>query len=233
MIPAINAVEKQLELKYGIRERFPMIEIELPLHFISNKASIRLNPARVVYSLGGPGAYDSFFANLGVAHAHETGHLLSFFSAEGTLRYRNLARSREVDLGFLARRGFIPFHYLTGVDFSLFPIGLLKGYKGNDAYYWLNELIAHRVEEKVVGMENDRPAIAQNVQHALSEINPWIRVFHLALADVFGLKAGAVDLARSLRGKHLPWRRWLSTNDLRERMAQFYRAVELIYFLPH
>ncbi|MFZ0035113.1 MAG: hypothetical protein WAK60_09030, partial [Sedimentisphaerales bacterium] len=120
MVTTVADVEQQFQLKFGIGERFPKIEVVLPQPSFHNRAYIKINPVRVVYSLGAPWKYDSFFSRLGAIHAHETGHLISFFSAPGSLRYRSEARRREVDLGYLTRNGYVPFHYLTGVDFCLF-----------------------------------------------------------------------------------------------------------------
>ena len=227
MVTTVADVEKQFQLKFGIGERFPKIEVVLPQPSFHNRAYIKINPVRVVYSLGAPWEYDSFFARLGAIHAHETGHLISFFSAPGSLRYRSEARRREVDLGYLTRNGYVPFHYLTGVNFRLFPLGLLKDTRSDAAYYWLNELIANRVEEKVIGTEIDRPVITEDVQGSKAGMNPWVHLFHLVMADIHGLKKEATLLRRRISGSCLPWLRWLPTNDLRERMAEFYRGIEI------
>ncbi|MFA6549032.1 MAG: hypothetical protein WCT39_03770 [Candidatus Margulisiibacteriota bacterium] len=235
LVVTIRDVEQIFWARFNIPERFQQIEILLPGSF--NQALCGLYPPTIKYLLGASGEYQDFFAGAKATFAHEMGHLVSAVLPDGTFRYvdDSVANHATTDVEYLKTSGPVPYKYLKGVDFSLFPIPLIENDHGPEGlHYQLNELIANRVAEIILGETITTNRIQAQIQKYLQSASnkPFVSLFLQVMADITLSSLGEDLLSNELCGIKLPWEDQISTQELRAKMADFYKKIVIISNKP-
>lgn len=233
-ILSAHGVENTLKLKWSIPQVANKIEIliSLKLHAFGhfNNASAKDGLIQVI--IGNPKEYDRFFAISTVIYAHELGHMLFEYDKKGKLPWSKGMSTATYfkDLQFaLSQDGKLERKYLEDIPFCLLPKELLFQGKATATGLLsiITELIADKVSLQLCGYKEARGSIRSKINDSLDTKNPWGRLFLIVLAREFKLNHEEEVLCKRLAELDCPWESSISTEELLNKMSEFFRQVSL------
>ena len=246
----INKIEKDILASTGLKWRCNQVEAMIFPAYNSVIPSI-LGQSLMV-SLGDPRDYEKFFKNADAKFARHIAHLATAILPDGTIRYgidtTHVGRAKTC-LMMIGRGEGGRYKYLRGVD--LRPFSLMT----SDDDLWkrpelmiewsglhrsLNELLAHRMAELLLGTKTVRQMVADELgdpqlqQKAVNgnqlEYRLWAATSYSVLLQVFGLQEKGFTLLGMLNQYGVHGKKWFgSADDIKEKMIAFYNGVRLVH----
>lgn len=145
--------------------------------------------------VGDPSTYQTFFHFGKAIYAHETGHLLAHYDLNGFDRFDGSEYNNEslyLQLASILNHGDPSYMYFSGISYQMIPRAILTSslFGTRGAYYFLNELIAHKFALELVG-ETEMAKYAANRTGNIGYCphnNPFYLMSESILARAFGLK---------------------------------------------
>jgi len=227
-------VEKDLMLNWGIPRTVKEIEILMPGAF--NNAIAGYNSIQVL--VGEPKKYDSFFSAPGPLYAHELGHNMFFYDGNDKLsKYATVIECDGLTRKDISPDGKLKRKYFEDIPYNILPKELLFPKKAADQtgfglMYFTDELIADKVALQICGDKETSIHIKRKVKERIewfssNEKNPWEYLFCITLSGEFKLGPEEKILRQGLAGMKCPWQSSISTEDLLNKMSEFFRTVSL------
>lgn len=217
-------VNRAFQSKWGIPCLVDRMYISAVKHYgnvaASERRSIFINVGSPEIPLKGLNIPDAIYA-------HEIGHLLSYYDANGNLQWCGFPLTRYATrLAASSFNGKLKLKYFNDIPYDMFPREALRS--SSRLMLLIEETIADKAALQVCGRDVAAKRVKQRLSMDPNTIkDPWLCFQLIFEARVFGFKGREKVFQKKLDQFGSSWDKPLQRDDLLQRLLKFFHGVSL------